>query len=136
VPLSERLISEASNDKRKSLNCVVHLDLAGCKLITDSGIVGIANHLPALELLNLNGLDKLTSSCLKSLSHQCPRLRRLMLNFTPEIKETDLMEVKARAPKLVIVRFIVESQKTTDDGLRMPFPPTEKKKKVKPKKKV
>ena len=62
--VSDEMLSELAT----SCLCIEHLDIADCELLTDIGVLAVAQNLRRLKSLNMMGMPKLTST---SLQHIC-----------------------------------------------------------------
>src|SRR4051794_6656882 len=77
----------------KTCNRIQELILEGCALISDYGILCVAQHCLKLTLLNLSFTGGITEKALLNLSHNCRNLRTLELGKCRNIGgETDYFD--------------------------------------------
>ncbi|CAD8099386.1 unnamed protein product [Paramecium sonneborni] len=130
-------VSDSSVGRLSSLHKLKQLKLG------DNTQIYIAQSCSKLEMLKLNNCTKLGEQGLEEILQVLfyiyiifiqvlSILQVISINFTPEISDTFLQEKRNEYPKVNIIRTINKMTDPKDDGLRMPLPlenPKKKKKK-------
>lgn len=108
---------------------LVHLRLSGLSEITDEPTVRFCGANRGLQILELCRCSRLTAAGVEAIVRDAHCLKRVNISMIPKIKLESIKETVEQRPELEILQFAVKNVSLADNGLRVPLPPVEKKKK-------
>lgn len=75
--------------KRLGAGCpnLVHVNLSGCKLLSDAGVIPMVQSCPRIQILNLTRIANVTDACIESVAHCLPELRELYLYADSQLSD-------------------------------------------------
>ncbi|CAG9314615.1 unnamed protein product [Blepharisma stoltei] len=80
LSLSFTYITDASLFHISSLKQLCYLSLRNCKRLSESGLIELFQHMPALETLNLSGASNVTNQVMHALSSNSRNLKQLIIS--------------------------------------------------------
>ena len=84
---------------------LTNLDLAGCRLLTDSAVLVIAERATELRSLSLFACDLVTSAGVAAVARSCPFLTRINLSSCTRIDDESLRAIGENCPLMRTVDF-------------------------------
>ena len=105
-----------TDDDLKHLKNVKHLDLSGCRNITDAGLKHLSENLTNLQSLNLSHCHHITDEGLKDLAKYLTNLTHLDLSWCIKITDEGL-EILTNLIKLQILN-LTWCDKITDEAIK------------------